>query len=543
MEGIALPHHMFSLCPFKLMQPATTSQLLHKKSRSTYIVHASLASSPVVPIPRRSGNYQPTIWNHDFAQSLKSDTNMVIIEKVYTKMAEKHRDEVRAMFDKAVGTLSKLELIDVVQRIGVAYHFEKEIKSALDTITFNEEGASFLALEGEEILDEAQDFTRRHLKEFIKENVNPSLLSKQVRHALELPLHWRMARLETRWFIDVYEKKKDMNQQLLEFAKLDFNMVQATHQEDLKYASRWWRELKLGEITMSFARDRLVENFLWTIGVIYEPQFAYCRRQLAKINCLITTIDDVYDVYGSLKELELFTDAVERWDIKRVEKLPRCMKICFLALYNTTNQMVYDILREQGVDMSPYLKKAWADLCKAYLVEAEWYYNGYKPTLEEYLNNAWISISAPLILVGVYFFVTRNITKEALDEFENYTDLIRCSSMIVRLADDIGTSKDELERGDVPKSIQCYMHDTGASEETAREHIQELIGKTWKKMNKECIAYSPFPQSFISAALGLARMAQCMYQYGDGHGAPDRETKDRVNTLLIESIQNVEELD
>lgn len=101
--------------------------------------------------------------------------------------------------------------------------------------------ASFLSTRGETILDEARGFTAKILKDHLKYNVINNIdesLGLLVDHALELPLHWRMLRLEARWFIDVYGRRRDMNTTLLEFAKLDFNMVQAIHQEDLKHMSR-----------------------------------------------------------------------------------------------------------------------------------------------------------------------------------------------------------------------------------------------------------------------------------------------------------------
>ena len=64
---------------------------------------------------------------------------------------------------------------------------------------------------------------------------------------------------------------------------------------------------------MNFARDRLVENFLWALGVATDPSFSKIRRILAKIGALITVIDDIYDVYGTIDELVLFTEAVERF--------------------------------------------------------------------------------------------------------------------------------------------------------------------------------------------------------------------------------------
>ncbi|KAH1091896.1 hypothetical protein J1N35_019153 [Gossypium stocksii] len=234
--------------------------------------------------------------------------------------------------------------------------------------------------------------------------------------------------------------------------------------------------------------------------------------------------------------LENVMDPLEKLELIDTLQRLEYMKICFLALYNSINEIAFDNLKEHGFHTIPFLKIAWAELCKSYLVEAKWYYSGYIPTFKEYIDNAWISISAPVILSHVFF--SSNVTKnECLEYWKDDSNLIYCSSMILRLADDLGTSVDELKRGDVPKSIQCYMHETGCSEEEACKQVKTLIDATWKRMNEEYLmSHSSLSLSFKHIALNLARMAQCMYQYGDGHGVEDQETKDRVLLLLVSSI-------
>ena len=87
-------------------------------------------------------------------------------------------------------------------------------------------------------MDEARQFTTNCLKDLTTRfSIEPSL-KKKVTHALELPLHWRMQRLHTRWFIDQYEREEDMNPSLLKLAKLDFNMLQGIYKKELKELSR-----------------------------------------------------------------------------------------------------------------------------------------------------------------------------------------------------------------------------------------------------------------------------------------------------------------
>lgn len=40
-----------------------------------------------------------------------------------------------------------------------------------------------------------------------------------------------------------------------------------------------------------------------------------------------------------------------------MEQLPDYMKLCYLSLFNTTNEMAYHILKQQGINVLPYLTK------------------------------------------------------------------------------------------------------------------------------------------------------------------------------------------
>lgn len=99
-------------------------------------------------------------------------------------------------------------------------------------------------------------------------------------------------------------------------------------------------------------------------------------------------------------------------------------------------------------------------------------------------------------------------------------------------------TQDELKRGDVPKSIQCYMHETGASEDEARRHIKVLIEEAWEQLNKDRLENSTLSRAFIEVCTNLARIGVCLYQYGDdGHGgAQEGESKNRILSLLVNPI-------
>ncbi|KAJ0467252.1 putative geranyl diphosphate diphosphatase [Helianthus annuus] len=274
----------------------------------------------------------------------------------------------RALMNTSDSTMT-LKLIDTIQRLGVGYYYEEEIKKILKKLThvlpkddlytvalhfrlqrhyglhtnpaevfrifMDENGelkksssedikgvlslyeASCLGSSGEDFLLHHKEITRRHLSRSVSK-LSPKL-HKNVVEGLKLPRHMRMERLEARRYIEEYGNEDDHNPFVLEFAK-------------------WCEHLGLF-CKLVFVRDRHVECFLWTVGLLPEPSFSGSRIELAKTIAIMLVIDDIYDTYGSYDDLVLFTEAIKRWDLNAIEQLPEYMKICYQALYNTNNEI------------------------------------------------------------------------------------------------------------------------------------------------------------------------------------------------------------
>lgn len=540
---------------------------------------------------RRSANYQPSVWTHNDLPSLVIDEGrqsrrVVELQREKAQMVEEVRG---ALHDENAELITIFALVDDIQRLGLGRHFEEDISRALhrclspDVVykglqkslhgtalsfrilrqhgfevspdvfkIFMDESGSFmktlgndvqgvlslyeasrLAFEDEDILREAETFTIEHLKNHNRD-INKDLQG-EVNHELEWPLHRRMSLLEARRFIEAYSRRRYTSHRILKFSATNFNTLQSTLQGDLQEVLRWWDNVGLAN-ELNFARDRLVECFFAAVAVADEHPLSNCRKGLTKVNILNVIIDDVYDIYGTLDELELFTDAVRRWDINAVEDLPGYMKLCFLALYNCVNELAYDTLKETRENVIPYLTKAWYDACEAFLQEAKWSHNKITPRVEEYLNNGWISVSGHVMLIHAYFLSSPSMRKEELESLEHYHDLLRLPSMIFRLTNDLATSSAELERGETTNSIWCYMQEMGVSELEARKYVIKMIDTTWKKLNKYLVNDSTFNQSFVRMAFNLARMAHCMYHDGDAVGAPDDLSMNRVHSLIIDPV-------
>ncbi|XP_051128103.1 germacrene A synthase-like [Andrographis paniculata] len=547
----------------------------------------SMASSPN-HFRRPLANFSPSLWGEHF---LKHNFDSQVLEK-HKKEIEGFKDEVRSQLSgKGIQMIDTMNLIDTLERLGIAYHFQNEIAHKLQEIfnlntnyddetydlytvalhfrLFRQHGhhiscdifckwidkngnfqerikndvrgllslyeATHLRIHGETILDDAFTFAATNLKTTVHDLEPSSPLRKQVVHALVQSLHLGCPRIEARNFISIYEEDECNIDFLLRFAKFDYNQLQILHKEELQEVSRWWKELNLIS-KYSYARDRVVECFFWATGVYYEPQYSRARVMLAKLIAMTSIMDDTYDAYGTVEELEAFTKAIERWDISEIDQLPEYIKDFYKAFLELYQQIEAELEKEGRSYTITYAIDALKELARSYNVEAKWFIQGEYPSFTEYLNNGLISCSyyyhTMVSLLGMKF-----ATKNDFECLYQKPKMLIASLINCRLTDDVASYEVEKERGQMVTGIECYMKDNDVTKERALYELGEMAKNAWKDINQECLKMSLYSKGVVERILNMSRLIDVAYKNNqDGYTHPQTNLKPHILALFVNPV-------
>ncbi|CAL5009940.1 unnamed protein product [Urochloa decumbens] len=348
--------------------------------------------------------------------------------------------------------------------------------------------AAHMRTHGEEILEDMITFNKSRLQYLMMKNLEPEL-AEEVRCTLETPRFRRVERVEARRYISLYKKKGVQYETLLDFAKLDYNILQAIYCDELKELTIWWKDLQ-SRTDLSFARDRMVEMHFWILGALYEPYYSYSRTMLTKFTLLASLLDDFYDNYSTTEESTMFTTAIERWNEQTTGKFPAHMKVICTA--------------------------------KFYHAEVKWRDEHYVPTnVDEHLQISMRS-SVCMQIINLVLISLRDVTTSTEDDVDwvfTFPKIIRGVSTVGRIINDIVSHEREQASLHVVSTVQTCMKQYGITAEQAKEKLTVMIEEAWMDMVQDYL-HEKRPMELLEKSVDVARMMDFFYKRDDAYTLP-----------------------
>ncbi|KAF7850211.1 hypothetical protein BT93_L5741 [Corymbia citriodora subsp. variegata] len=546
-------------------------------------------------VERRSAGFHESVWGDYFLKyaSPSYSTKFKFLGRV-EEQVEELKGEVRKMLTGVVDKPSQmLHLIDQIQRLGIDYHFEREIDEQLEQIyksysqldhgdfkgddlhmvalmfrllrqqgfnvslevfnNFKDNEGSFkkslitdvcgllslyeachLRCHGDAILEEALPFAITHLESIDEMKVGTNLV-KQVSHALEQPLRKGLPRLEARHYISLYQEEPSHHEVLLTLAKPDFNLLQEQHQKEIGKITRWWKDIDVAR-KFPFARDRIVELFFWMVGAYFQPEFEVARNILTRVTALISILDDIYDVHGTLEELVPYTEAIEKWDVDAMDGLPEYMQALYKEILDLYDEIGNEIATKGRSYRLTYAKGAMKKQARGYLQEAKWFHTGYTPTLEEYMPLALLTSGYEALSIIALVGMGDVVTKDAFEWLLGDCKILRASEIIGRLMDDIASHQFEQKWGHVASAVELLMKENNVSEQEAEEELQKRVVDAWKDINEEFLRPIAGPMPVLTLILNLSRVIDLLYTNGDHYTHSKTKLKEHITSLFVSPL-------
>ncbi|KAI3498200.1 hypothetical protein L1887_33969 [Cichorium endivia] len=395
-----------------------------------------------------------------------------------------------------------------------------------------------------EVYKASQIIYQEELTDFLKGNISTSSilsnglselskylnsLSNQVNDALKFPFNGSLERMSTRRNIEhynvnntrilktTYSSSNISNKDYLKLALQDFNACQSIYREELKDLERWVVENRLDKL--KFARQKTAYCYFSAASFLYSHELSDARISWAKSSILTTVIDDFFDVGGTMDELVNFVQTIEKWNVNvDNDCCSQEVGIIFLALKDAVCWIGDKAFKWQERDVTSHVIEIWLNLVKSMMREAIWARDGSIPTINEYMENGYVSFALGPIVLPTLYFVGAKLSEEIVQSSE-YHKLFKLMSTRGRLMNDIHSFKRELEAGKL-NAVALYMSEenSGNVKEEVVEEMKTLTESQRKEMMKLVLETkgSVVPRACKDVFWNMCNVLNLFYATDDG---------------------------
>ncbi|KAI3719553.1 hypothetical protein L6452_20455 [Arctium lappa] len=371
-------------------------------------------------------------------------------------------------------------------------------------------------------------------------------IHKQVDIALKFPFNASLERMSTRRNIERYNvedarilkttycSSNISNEDYLRLAVEDFNACQSVYREELKSLERWVVENRLDKL--KFARQKTAYCYFSAASTLSSPELSDARISWAKNAILVGVVDDFFDVGGSMDELVNLIQSVEKWNVNVDDDCcSEEVQIIFLALKGAMYWIGERALKWQARNITSHLIEIWLDMLKSMLREAIWTRDDRVPTINEYMENGYVSLALGPIVLPVLYFVGPRLSEDIVRSSE-YHDLFKLMSTQGRLLNDIQGFKRELKAG---KLNAVTLHTKcGLVEEKVIEEIKILINDQRRELMRLVLQTkgSVVPKACKDTFWNMSNVLNLFYATDDGFTGND--ILDIVQEIIYEPVSH-----
>ncbi|GAB4854270.1 hypothetical protein Ancab_022857 [Ancistrocladus abbreviatus] len=546
---------------------------------------------------RRSGDFPPSIWS---SKQFLTNHDVHIVDPSMQQQHDKLKGEIKRMLltkvPSSIHLLDKLRMIDSVQRLGIAYHFESEIQHVLcqlhQHLNYIDDGI-FTDLYSTALLF-------RLMREFGFNVSSEKSLSSVFRRLLSITLDKECFISEMgfwgnwRWCWDLkrrrelFETEQVRAQELLVKLKEAKIMAETgdcrrwVHEKGVRYSVRSAYQVLNGRID-STSKDNILKHTYMEYKSSYEGVY-FCLAIDAKQNShggksnekrryglsastggesctdlLVLYKQGVLSgssgiwckviwsvAYGARRILGCQKKPDQKWgyrhlwrgvelglDVESINALPGFMKLIVHALLDLFSEVESKAKRRPYV--IHYLKQEFKKLARAYLVEAKWICEGHVPTVEEYMDVA-ITTAGSSFIPAVLFAGMEDATEDSFHWACSVPKIGEASAIITRLLNDSVCEKYEQHQS--AKAIKCYMKEMKITEEEAKAILENQVENAWKDINQELLLLlgaqsNSLPKPVIMCFVNLARAVDISIHNDRNAYIHSHITKPTVSSLFV----------